>query len=388
MPRVLHACALCLAVVLAALMQSCAWYGEPLRDVRGLSSNSELEQTQRSMQQQQEAQGTQPKITTQEPESSTAEPTGAPEAPLASPAAGASAPAASTAYGAAVAALIGSWSRGAVTGAFVGEPAKPRAEGEGLTAHAQEQLQRKLLETRVALEQQQRQELQLSQRPMDVQDPLAATEEKGNSAVSAPSTAEEGMPFRALLRVSKGEMSELMAGLKADVPGNRPDPVGAVSLSPVMTASISGVDFEISPSEPQTQAINLDGDTTWEWDVKAKRSGTLTLVFRLSTVIVKDGQVAPRTVKSYRKSVDVKVSPASVVEQHSGTIASTLATIVAALLAVWLTVWLQRRHEAKSKAAPTPTITSQAATTPQPIAQLPSGKPPPSSKRRPGARSR
>lgn len=486
MRRVLRACALCLGVGLATLLQSCVLYGERLREVRDSSSNASSEQSQRSLQQQQVGQDTQPGKKSREPESATALPVALPDEPLAV----AQPPVAPAAIfnGAAYSVMLGGL-LGGVRPSLSGDGLipgfrmrTPSPVGDGLIAslggggelprlqpepqrqidqaqarpqsgqleasagwqprlplpHNSMSRERALLQSsqQDSLRQQAVQsappvpvagsesapdsdgafaggattagiavggpgagsgagagDLTMGSTPATSVGPatqVAASEEKGNSAVSAPSTVEEGASFRALLRVSKVEMSELIAGLEADAPGNRAEAMQtAVSMAPVMVARISGVDFEVSPSDPQTQALNPDGDTTWEWDVKAKRSGVLTLVFQLSTNVVKNGQAAPRIVKHYRKKVDVKVNPSSMVAQHSGTILGMLATIVAALLTGWLTVRLQRGQEAKSSAAPVSTTVRQPEATLRPIAQLPDKKKPAlPGKRRPGSRGR
>jgi hypothetical protein len=148
-------------------------------------------------------------------------------------------------------------------------------------------------------------------------------------------------------------------------------------LPEAMTATISGPGFEVSPSEPQTQAISADGDTTWEWDVVARQPGTLTLVFRLSTSFLRQGQALAKDVRLYRKNVEVSVSPADVVERNPALVSSAatiVAGVLAAVLTVWLTVRLQQRHAAKSRALPLP----------QPVARLPTAAPQPPPPRRGG----
>lgn len=182
-------------------------------------------------------------------------------------------------------------------------------------------------------------------------------------------------------------MQTLLGELSADVPENRVAVMRkGMPLPEAMTASVSGPGFEISPSEPQTQAISSDGDTTWEWDVMARQSGTLTLVFRLSTSVLREGRPLPTDVRVYRKNVEVTVSPADVMERNPAlvsSVATIVAGVLAAVLTVWLTVRLQQRHAEKSRALPLP----------QPLAQLPATAPQPQPPRRgagkrPGQRRR
>ena len=130
----------------------------------------------------------------------------------------------------------------------------------------------------------------------------------GSAAVSAPVAATAGKPFSVYLRVSPDSLQAVLASLAKEVPENatRTGKSG-VKLTPRMTATLTGLGFEITPKESVTQAISTNEPTTWQWQVRATEAGLLRLDFALEGALNVEGKEVPRAFYSYEQKVQVQV---------------------------------------------------------------------------------
>lgn len=134
---------------------------------------------------------------------------------------------------------------------------------------------------------------------------------KGNVAISAPNKAMVGTPFTDMLKVGVDELDTLLKELADEVPENtnRTGNIG-IKLTPRMSASLSGLGFEIIPQGISSQAVLKSEPTTWLWQAKGTESGTLSLHFSLWRTMVVDGKEINKNY-SFRKVLQVEVKPFS-----------------------------------------------------------------------------
>ncbi len=134
----------------------------------------------------------------------------------------------------------------------------------------------------------------------------------GAFAFQAPDTLGLGkiQTVTAILSVTKNA-DDLVKLLQGQFPAQ-----GAqVGVSPIMTATLTGLGFEISPAGPQTQAISATQDTPWTWQVKPTQPGPLTLEITLSAIIQVDGQSVPRQVRQLDRIINVAVPPPTLLDR-------------------------------------------------------------------------
>lgn len=123
-----------------------------------------------------------------------------------------------------------------------------------------------------------------------------------------------------------------------------------VQIAPRMEAHLTGLNFEISASRPEVQAIDPHQPSEWQWDVKPKRGGTQQLHLELNAILSVDGGNATASeVRSYEKTIYVHVSSVRWVIDFLRDNWIWLAGTIGAILT--LVRWLNRRKRGKHQAA-------------------------------------
>ena len=82
-----------------------------------------------------------------------------------------------------------------------------------------------------------------------------------------------------------------------------------IKVSDRMEASLTGLAFDIVAVTPIEQAIASKGITSWEWQVVPKKEGRQWLYLSLTAHFVVDGKDTMRSVKTFEKIIEVKVTP-------------------------------------------------------------------------------
>ena len=148
---------------------------------------------------------------------------------------------------------------------------------------------------------------------------------KGSAAVSAPKLVKEGEPFHVYLRVSPGELKSLLESLASDASGDATRiGTAGIKLTPRMTASVTGLGFEFTPSGPYEQAVSATDMTTWHWEAQAKDSGLMTLDFKLTGTLTVEGKDVPRDFYAYSQKVEVSVGALGFFERYWQWLVTTL----------------------------------------------------------------
>lgn len=83
-----------------------------------------------------------------------------------------------------------------------------------------------------------------------------------------------------------------------------------VRIYPIMTAELSGANFDIAPAGPQTKAIVSNMESMWSWVIASEHLGPQSLVLRVSIPIYADG--LPQDVSIDVQDVGLQVNVISV----------------------------------------------------------------------------
>lgn len=113
-----------------------------------------------------------------------------------------------------------------------------------------------------------------------------------------------------------------------------------VKVSHLMTAHLSGPDFDITANTPETQAVSGNESTIWLWTVKPKIVADCDLCLDLNATITIDGDPTARTIKTFSKTIHVTVRPAQQVARFVKAHWKWLCGSILIPIAGW---WLKQR---------------------------------------------
>lgn len=88
-----------------------------------------------------------------------------------------------------------------------------------------------------------------------------------------------------------------------------------IEVSSVMEAELIGAAFNISPSGPVREAINVDEENEWYWEVTAKQAGEQNLTILIRAVYIIDGIETPDSVDRFVKTIPIKVNQTKAVKE-------------------------------------------------------------------------
>jgi hypothetical protein len=157
-----------------------------------------------------------------------------------------------------------------------------------------------------------------------VVDRLLAQLQPGHVAFNAPQAINVEDTVLVQLVVSPGasrtELRERIEG-----PGRVVDE--AVQVANTMQARLTGEGFRITAQTPERQLVS-SGVTEWAWEITPMAPGRHTLTLALDALVPLDGSVVPRTLRTFRKPIEVDVTAgqrvSSFVEAHGKWVWTTL----------------------------------------------------------------
>ena len=126
----------------------------------------------------------------------------------------------------------------------------------------------------------------------------------GNIAFNTPETVPLGDTATIELLVSMKEAEEQ---LRQHVHGIGGVETAHVQLSDQMEAKVTGLGFRIEPITPERQAVSHTQETKWRWQIEPTKSDTLELNLTLSALIKIDGEPSARAIRTFEKTIVVKV---------------------------------------------------------------------------------
>lgn len=174
-----------------------------------------------------------------------------------------------------------------------------------------------------------------------------------SSAAIAFNTPEE-IPYgetvmiELLLSLPESEQ-ELASGITA--PG--PVEMARIKFSNSMEAKLTGLGFRIEPITPETQAISRRERTRWQWAIEPIRTDVAPLQLTLSARVRVDGEITPRTIQTFERTIVVRVPMLRRVTDFAVGNIEFIATGVLAPLAIALWQRWRRKETAEPEAEPT-----------------------------------
>lgn len=150
-----------------------------------------------------------------------------------------------------------------------------------------------------------------------------------------------------LLSLPESEQ-QLASGIAA--PG--PVETARIKFSNSMEAKLTGLGFRIEPITPETQAVSRRERTHWQWAIEPLRTDVAPLQLTLSARVRVDGEITPRTIQTFERTIVVRVSMLRrATDFVSGNI-EFLATGVLAPLAIALWRRWRRKETPEPEAEP------------------------------------
>ena len=163
-------------------------------------------------------------------------------------------------------------------------------------------------------------------------DMVAATDkywaelEQSSIAFSTPTTMDEDATSDVLLWLDpKATLSSLEDELRASVgQGQRIEGATGVKWAPRTRATLSSPGFDITPQQTIEYALSAEKRTEWTWQIHPKDSGTQTLHLAIEAILESEGKDSYRSIKTFDRDIDVKVSPSTFVKDNWQWLIATL----------------------------------------------------------------
>lgn len=130
----------------------------------------------------------------------------------------------------------------------------------------------------------------------------------GDVAFNAPEkiNIEDTVSIRVALSPDQGAAA---VSARIEEPGKRI--AETLQVSNLMQARLTGEGFKIVAVTPEKQAVS-SGITEWLWDVTPLEEGKHQLTLSMDALITVNGEVVPKTLRTYRKPIEVEVTTAQV----------------------------------------------------------------------------
>lgn len=118
-------------------------------------------------------------------------------------------------------------------------------------------------------------------------------------------------------------------------------------LAPKMKAVLTGSGFTIASGQADVQAVSLQEPTEWHWQIRPTESGEQRLTVTLSAIIKVDDEATERLIKSFDRTVMVKVSASEIALRFAAEHLEVLVGSLLVPLAGW--AWTTRFGRRKSE---------------------------------------
>lgn len=141
--------------------------------------------------------------------------------------------------------------------------------------------------------------------PLNAVDQILQTLEPGHIAFNSPTTIPLGDTAIIELILSTTESIETLQGM-LNVAGER---TGAcIRVSENMEARLTGKGFGIEAITPEVQAVSGVEVTQWKWEIQPEEGGLQRLHLTLSALLFIEGHRTPRAIRTFERTIDVRVS--------------------------------------------------------------------------------
>lgn len=169
----------------------------------------------------------------------------------------------------------------------------------------------------------------------------------GNIAFNTPETVPLGDTATIELLVSMKEAEEQ---LRQHIHGIGGVETARIQLSDQMEAKVTGLGFRIEPITPERQAVSHTQETKWRWQIEPTKSDTLELNLTLSALIKIDGEPSARAIRTFEKTIVVKVPFGQRVVNAMSNNVELLTSVV--LIPIAGGTWRYVRKRKRGKPAP------------------------------------
>ena len=159
----------------------------------------------------------------------------------------------------------------------------------------------------------------------------------GDVAFNAPEkiNIEDTVSIRVALSPDQGAAA---VSARIEEPGKRI--AETLQVSNLMQARLTGEGFKIVAVTPEKQAVS-SGITEWLWDVTPLEEGKHQLTLSMDALITVNGEVVPKTLRTYRKPIDVDVTTA----QAAGNLLSEHGKWAWSTLLLPLFAWFAKKRK-------------------------------------------
>jgi hypothetical protein len=123
-----------------------------------------------------------------------------------------------------------------------------------------------------------------------------------------------------------------------------------IKFADQMEAKVTGLGFCIEPITPERQAVSHTQETRWRWQIEPTKSDTLELNLTLSALIKIDGEPSARAIRTFEKTIVVKVPFGQRVVTAMSNNVELLTSVV--LIPVAGGTWRYFRKRKRRKTAP------------------------------------
>jgi len=158
---------------------------------------------------------------------------------------------------------------------------------------------------------------------------------KGQATLSAPDIMHEGAKARVHLAINRGT-GPVPAEASAETQTGAPRPL---DVYPKMSATLSGVGFDVDPIGQQQRTLGVTGVAVWDWTVSAQHNDVHSLSVSIYADLPTGDAGDTELLTTLDRTVDVKV-PWTAALLKLITSLSSIATALAAFIPVASAAWL------------------------------------------------
>ncbi len=157
----------------------------------------------------------------------------------------------------------------------------------------------------------------------------------GNLLFNTPEKMKINEKFTVSLTLSPDEIT------KDELPKTGKNELSKTLIDKSMEAILSGPGFDIKNISSNIQATSMISDTVWKWEITALKSGNQYLYLDLNVKVKIDGEKIPRSIKTFERTVSVKISPLGSVKNFFVKNWQFIVSSVIIPLVIWY--WSHRR---------------------------------------------
>jgi hypothetical protein len=155
----------------------------------------------------------------------------------------------------------------------------------------------------------------------------------GNIAFNAPTAMNLKDTARIQLLLS---LNQSIDTLRREITNTGVKEGARIRVSDVMVAHLTSPTLQVTAITPEQQAISSSGETEWGWAVKATTRGSQYLYLTLTAQFQLDGMAAPKTIKTFDKTIQVQVTWKQSIASFVGKNWQWLWAVLFVPLAGWL----------------------------------------------------